>query len=55
VLERTEGTPGIGTFRDCADYDLRLLDDPTAVHTTSLSAYRKAAGRTAAGRTTAGV
>jgi putative NADH-flavin reductase len=41
VLERTEGTPGIGTFGDCAAYDLRLLDDPTAVHTTSLSAYRK--------------
>lgn len=48
VLERTEGTPGIGTFGDCAAYDLRLLDDPTAVHTTSLSAYRKT-GRRAGG------
>jgi nucleoside-diphosphate-sugar epimerase len=41
VLEQTEGTPGIGTFGDCAAYDLRLLDDPGAVHTCSLSAYRK--------------
>ncbi|PYY36413.1 NAD(P)-dependent oxidoreductase [Curtobacterium sp. MCBD17_030] len=50
VLEPTEGTPGIGTFGDCATYDLRLLADPSAVHTTSLSAYRKTAGRKTAGR-----
>ncbi|QWS33252.1 NAD(P)-dependent oxidoreductase [Curtobacterium aetherium] len=41
VLERTQGTPGIGTFGDCAAYDLRLLDDADAVHTCDLSAYRK--------------
>ena len=41
VLERSSRRVSIATFRDCASYGYRLLSDPTAIHTTDLSAYRK--------------
>jgi putative NADH-flavin reductase len=43
VLHRSETAFSVGTFADCAAYDLRLLMDPTAVRTCDLSSYRAAA------------
>lgn len=40
-LERSSRAVGIATFRDCAAYDYRLLSDPTAIHTSDLSSYRR--------------
>lgn len=41
VLERSASAFSIATFVDCAAYSLRLLTDPSAVHTCDLSQYRK--------------
>lgn len=39
TLVRSARRPSIGTFGDCAAYSLRLLDDPSAVHTADFSRY----------------
>ena len=41
VLERSSRRVSIATFRDCADYDYRLVTDPSAIRTCDLSAYRR--------------
>jgi NAD(P)-dependent dehydrogenase (short-subunit alcohol dehydrogenase family) len=43
VLGRSERAFSIGTFEDCAAYDLRLVMDATAVHTCDFSSYRAGA------------
>jgi hypothetical protein len=40
VLRRS-GRTSLATFLDCADYNLRTVMDPTAVHTFDLSSYKK--------------
>ena len=40
-LQRSGTRLSIGTFRDCADYNYRLLHDESAVHTFDLSCYAK--------------
>ena len=40
VLERSSKKISVATFGDCASYNYRLLSDPTAIHTSDLSAYR---------------
>lgn len=44
ALRRSRTWISIGTFIDCAAYNLRLLDDDTAVHTCDGSAYRHRGG-----------
>ena len=39
ILHRSEKKFSVATFRDCADYNYRLIDDDTAVHTADFSAY----------------
>jgi hypothetical protein len=40
-LQRSEKTPSIGTFRDCAEYNYRVVMDPAgAVHTQDFSKYQ---------------
>ena len=39
VLRRSATKFSVATFRDCADYNYRLLDDAAAVHTADFSAY----------------
>ena len=41
-LRRSRSWISIGTFVDCAAYDLRMLGDDTAVHTWDGSRYRRA-------------
>ncbi|MBT0768580.1 NAD(P)H-binding protein [Kineosporia sp. J2-2] len=41
ILERSATAISIGTFRDVAAYNLRTVTDPSAVHTTDQSVYRK--------------
>lgn len=41
VLQRSSRRLSIATFSDCAAYNYRLLDDPTAIHTCDGSAYRR--------------
>ncbi|WP_370551677.1 NAD(P)-dependent oxidoreductase [Clavibacter sp. VKM Ac-2873] len=43
VLRRSSTAFSIGTFADCAAYDLRLVMDPAAVHTSDFSSYRAGA------------
>jgi putative NADH-flavin reductase len=38
-LVRSRSRLSVGTFADCADYNYRLLKDPTAIHTCDLSRY----------------
>ncbi|RFA12372.1 NmrA family transcriptional regulator [Subtercola boreus] len=42
VLERSTRRPSIGTFRDCAAYNLRTVMDAAAIHTSDFSMYRTA-------------
>ncbi|RFA10760.1 NmrA family transcriptional regulator [Subtercola boreus] len=42
VLERSTRRPSIGTFADCAAYNLRTVMDAAAIHTCDFSMYRKA-------------
>ncbi|WP_065965072.1 NAD(P)H-binding protein [Curtobacterium sp. UCD-KPL2560] len=42
TLQRSRHWISIGTFVDCAEYTLRMLDDPSSVHTSDGSAYRRA-------------
>ena len=41
VLERSSSQISVATFRDCASYNYRLCWDPTAIHTSDLSSYRR--------------
>lgn len=41
VLERSSRRVSVATFGDCASYGYRLVQDPTAIHTADLSAYRR--------------
>lgn len=40
VLQRSARRSSIATFTDCAAYNLRLLRDPTAMHTCDPSSYQ---------------
>ena len=40
-LVRSSTAFSIGTFEDCAAYNLRTVMDPSAIHTCDLSSYRK--------------
>ena len=41
VLQRSERAISIATFQDCADYNLRTVQDATAIHTCDGSLYAK--------------
>lgn len=41
VLQRSATKFSVATFCDCADYNYRLIDDATAVHTADFSAYNQ--------------
>lgn len=43
LLQRSRRRSSIATFTDCAEYSLRLLFDPTAIHTSDLSGYQRSA------------
>jgi nucleoside-diphosphate-sugar epimerase len=45
VLERSSSHLSVGTFRDCASYNYRLVSDPAAIHTSDLSSYRARTAR----------
>ncbi|AGL20967.1 NmrA family protein [Actinoplanes sp. N902-109] len=41
VLHRSADKFSVGTFSDCASYNLRIVMDPTAVHTCDFSTYQE--------------